>query len=587
MITYRYDLDMVPGGVPVIVNVSQYDNAFSIEFHLYSRTGSLDLSSVDSAAIRGKKLDGHAYSADAAYDNGVVTVTGHVQMTAISGKQTFEITLYDSVENELNSANFILNVEDAPMDQDDITSDSVIRELFNVTSRADKIIQAASDAEAWAVGQRDGVDVDTDDEAYHNNAKYYRDASISSASAAATSASQAASSASSASSSASQASTSATQAALSASDAVTSALEAAASAEKIEELTVAATTLAEGSSATVTKTTESGHYKLTFGIPKGAKGDKGNKGDTGETGETGTSITSIRKTGTSGLVDTYTITFSDSTTTTFTVTNGQNGSGSVADVLQNGVSVLDGDTARVTVPTKTSDLTNDSGFLTQHQDISGKVDKVTGKGLSTNDYTTAEKDKLAGIAAGAEVNVQSDWNQTTTTADDFIKNKPAIPTKVSDLTNDSGYIGGDVVADEYSTSSTYAVGDYCLYDGDLYRCTTAITTAEAWNSAHWTMVTIGEEITDLKGDIAVKVAAKDRTGTLTTSGWSNKSQTIAVVGLDPEDTAIVSIDSSDASGYEAARDSDIRLTGRANGTLTFSCEDVPTSNIGVVITILE
>lgn len=26
------------------------------------------------------------------------------------------------------------------------------------------------------------------------------------------------------------------------------------------------------------------------------------------------------------------------------------------------------------VPTKTSDLTNDSGFLTQHQDISGKVD---------------------------------------------------------------------------------------------------------------------------------------------------------------------------------------------------------------------
>ena len=39
--------------------------------------------------------------------------------------------------------------------------------------------------------------------------------------------------------------------------------------------------------------------------------------------------------------------------------------------------------------------------LTQHQDISGKVDKVTGKGLSTNDYTTAEKEKLAGIDAGA------------------------------------------------------------------------------------------------------------------------------------------------------------------------------------------
>ena len=31
------------------------------------------------------------------------------------------------------------------------------------------------------------------------------------------------------------------------------------------------------------------------------------------------------------------------------------------------------------------------------QDISGKVDKVAGKGLSTNDYTTAEKNKLASL----------------------------------------------------------------------------------------------------------------------------------------------------------------------------------------------
>lgn len=34
-------------------------------------------------------------------------------------------------------------------------------------------------------------------------------------------------------------------------------------------------------------------------------------------------------------------------------------------------------------------------------DLSGKVDKVAGKGLSTNDFTTAEKNKLAGIAEGA------------------------------------------------------------------------------------------------------------------------------------------------------------------------------------------
>ena len=41
---------------------------------------------------------------------------------------------------------------------------------------------------------------------------------------------------------------------------------------------------------------------------------------------------------------------------------------------------------------------------TLNTSIGNKVDKVAGKGLSTNDYTTDEKTKLAGIAAGAEVN---------------------------------------------------------------------------------------------------------------------------------------------------------------------------------------
>ena len=59
---------------------------------------------------------------------------------------------------------------------------------------------------------------------------------------------------------------------------------------------------------------------------------------------------------------------------------------------------------------------------------SNKVDKIVGKGLSTNDYTTNEKNKLAGIASGAEVNVQSDWNQIDINSDDYIKNKPVAAT---------------------------------------------------------------------------------------------------------------------------------------------------------------
>ncbi len=82
---------------------------------------------------------------------------------------------------------------------------------------------------------------------------------------------------------------------------------------------------------------------------------------------------------------------------------------------------------------------NDDAVQALNAAIGNKVDKVQGKGLSTNDFTTYEKDKLAGISAGAEINVQSDWNVSDVTSDAFIKNKPTIPTKTSQLTNDSGY----------------------------------------------------------------------------------------------------------------------------------------------------
>jgi hypothetical protein len=47
-------------------------------------------------------------------------------------------------------------------------------------------------------------------------------------------------------------------------------------------------------------------------------------------------------------------------------------------------------------------------------------------------YTGAEIDaaigKVGGVEAGAQVNVQSDWNEADSTADDFIKNKPTLGT---------------------------------------------------------------------------------------------------------------------------------------------------------------
>lgn len=73
-------------------------------------------------------------------------------------------------------------------------------------------------------------------------------------------------------------------------------------------------------------------------------------------------------------------------------------------------------TVDIQVPTKTSDLTNDSNFVVDANYVH-----------TDNNFTTTLKNKLNGIAAGAEVNVQADWNVTNTSSDAYIKNKPTIP----------------------------------------------------------------------------------------------------------------------------------------------------------------
>ncbi len=72
--------------------------------------------------------------------------------------------------------------------------------------------------------------------------------------------------------------------------------------------------------------------------------------------------------------------------------------------------------------------------------LSGKVDVVSGKGLSTNDYTSVEKQKLSGIASGAQVNVIESVKVNGTKVEPSSKAVDiAVPTKTSQLTNDSGF----------------------------------------------------------------------------------------------------------------------------------------------------
>lgn len=87
--------------------------------------------------------------------------------------------------------------------------------------------------------------------------------------------------------------------------------------------------------------------------------------------------------------------------------------------------------------------------------VSTKVDKVEGKGLSSNDYTSDEKTKLAGIASGAQVNVLEgiQKNGNTVTVTNKIANI-SVPTKTSDITNDSGFITSADVPEGAAASTT-------------------------------------------------------------------------------------------------------------------------------------
>lgn len=116
----------------------------------------------------------------------------------------------------------------------------------------------------------------------------------------------------------------------------------------------------------------------------------------------------------------------------------------------------------IQVPTKTSDLTNDSSFVTSTEMTTALADKADANDIPTtlseltndinavsdanyvhtdNNYTTVEKSKLAGITAGAEANTIDtvEVNGTALAPDANKAVDISVPTAVSELTNDSGF----------------------------------------------------------------------------------------------------------------------------------------------------
>lgn len=156
------------------------------------------------------------------------------------------------------------------------------------------------------------------------------------------------------------------------------------------------------------------------GIP-GAQGPKGDPGEKGEKGDPGSDASVTKQNVESVLTGDITSHnhdsryISKSNTSTYTPTT---------DYHPATKKYVDDTVAAVDVTEQISGKA-DKTYVDSKLDT--KVDKVSGKQLSTNDYTNEDKTKLAGIAAGAEVNVNADWNAES--GDAQILNKPTIITE--------------------------------------------------------------------------------------------------------------------------------------------------------------
>lgn len=103
---------------------------------------------------------------------------------------------------------------------------------------------------------------------------------------------------------------------------------------------------------------------------------------------------------------------------------------------------------------------------------------------------------------------------------------PVNATRMNNIENGIADANGAIGVNNYSNSATYAVGDYCVYNNKLYKCKTAITTAEAFNSSKWDEIKISEEI----NKTGVIISSTEPIGNNKNIVWFKKGKNLAWKG---------------------------------------------------------
>lgn len=145
-----------------------------------------------------------------------------------------------------------------------------------------------------------------------------------------------------------------------------------------------------------------------------------------------------------------------------------------------------------------------------------------------NNYTTAEKTKLSGIAEGAEVNVNADWNASS--GDAQILNKPTLGTAAATASTDYATAAQGTKADTAYGWGNHASAGYLtsysetdpVYTASSWYSTT--NNASNWNTAYgWGNHASAGYATNLDGlsDVAITTPSTDQVLKYNGSGWVN------------------------------------------------------------------
>lgn len=216
------------------------------------------------------------------------------------------------------------------------------------------------------------------------------------------------------------------------------------------------------------------------------------------------SITRYTTTGTN-IAD---ITIGSTTTQLYAPTSG---GGTVTDVEVNGTSVVTGGVAEVTVPTDTSDLTNGAGYITG--------------------YTETDPVFVASDAYGITSSDISNWNGKSDFSGSYndLTDTPTIPSKVSDLENDSGFITGYTETDPTVPSWAKQVSKPSYTAGEVGAVPTTRTVNGKALSSDITLS--ASDVSALPSSTVIPTITDTYSGT-SSNGMSGKAVKSAIDALD-------------------------------------------------------